>query len=462
MGHSIKYAILLVAATLWSNAFANEISQWLVSQKQVSGLRLLENISPEGAARGAVVASPSKDNPNYFRHWIRDAGLTMDVVIGMYQRATNADEKAQLRTRLVDYVTFSRTNQVTPNPSGGLGEPLFNADGSPFNQGWGRPQNDSPAIRAYTLVRLANILLQEGQAGYVREWLYDGKIPTSSVIKADLEYVAHHLDDTSFDLWEEVRGFHFYTRMVQRRALVDGAKLAETLGDGGAANFYRAKARELEGKIDSHWHWSDKLIMTTLGRDGGIDYKNSHLDASTILAVLHGATGDGFFPPSDDRILATAAKINERFKAIYPINNRGAGVAIGRYPEDRYDGYSTGGEGNPWILLTNGFGELYHRMASDFESRGYISFNEVNRPFFQALLHRSLPDARLSRGDATLKEILRALRAEGDAYLARTRTHTASDGSMAEQLNRHTGFMQGARDLTWSYASLLSAAWARR
>ena len=33
--------------------------------------------------------------------------------------------------------------------------------------------------------------------------------------------------------------------------------------------------------------------------------------------------------------------------------------------------------------------------------------------------------------------------------------------SLAEQINRDSGYMQGARDLTWSYAALLSAIRAR-
>jgi Glycosyl hydrolases family 15 len=34
------------------------------------------------------------------------------------------------------------------------------------------------------------------------------------VIKADLDYVSSHWDAATFDLWEEVNGAHFYTRMV--------------------------------------------------------------------------------------------------------------------------------------------------------------------------------------------------------------------------------------------------------
>ena len=59
--------------------------------------------------------------------------------------------------------------------------------------------------------------------------LYDGKEPSSSVIKADLDFVSNHWQDPCFDLWEEVNGTHFYTRMQQRTALREGAALAKAL-----------------------------------------------------------------------------------------------------------------------------------------------------------------------------------------------------------------------------------------
>ena len=36
----------------------------------------------------------------------------------------------------------------------------------------------------------------------------------SSVIKADLDYVLNNWNSPCCDLWEEVYGFHFFTRLV--------------------------------------------------------------------------------------------------------------------------------------------------------------------------------------------------------------------------------------------------------
>ena len=63
----------------------------------------------------------------------------------------------------------------------------------------------------------------------------------------------------------------------------------------------------------------------------------------------------------------------------------------------------------------------------------------------------------LTLGKAPLAAILSALLADGDAYLRRVRHQTEADGQLSEQINRTTGKMSSARDLTWSYAAFLTA-----
>jgi len=402
------------------------LSEWMSNTERTSLSHLYDNISPTNAARGAVIASPSKDNPNYYYHWIRDAAITMDVVVRQYSRATDPSQKEILSSALLDYVRFSRRNQMTENLSGGLGEPKFEADGNTYYGAWGRPQNDGPALRAVTLTKLAFLWLAEGKENLVREYLYEQELPAHRVIKADLEYVSHHWRETDFDLWEEIRGHHFYTRMAQRRALRDGARLAAFLGDRSAADWYSSQATELEHEINRHWDPSRGFITATLDRDGGIDYK-SGLDSCIILAVLHGDAGDGFFSITDPRVQATLQKLEATFQQIYPINHKGyPGIAVGRYPEDRYDGVETGKEGSPWVLITAAYAEYYYKLA-----------------------------ARTKSLNAAAK-----YRAKAEAFMERIKIH-GPDGSFSEQMNRWTGFMQGARHLTWSYGAYLTAYWAR-
>ncbi|HLD74763.1 MAG TPA: glycoside hydrolase family 15 protein, partial [Bdellovibrionota bacterium] len=66
-----------------------------------------------------------------------------------------------------------------------------------------------------------------------------------------------------------------------------------------------------------------------------------------------------------------------------------------------------------------------------------------------------------SQDSAEFSGMLELLKNEADSYLKRVQYHAAPDGSLSEQMNRYVGYMQGAENLTWNYASVLSAISAR-
>jgi len=459
-----RYLFGLGCLALSVGAQASSFEDWLVLQKSRSENKMFENIGPKGATRGAVVASPSRQNPNYFFHWVRDASLVMGEVVSKYEDVAPALCKNAFGQLVWDFVDFSAQNQNTSNPSGDVGEPKFMADGTPFLEPWGRPQNDGPALRAITLIRWANQLINEGHRDWVHEKLYRAELPTQSVIKIDLEFVANHWSKPSYDIWEEVSGKHFYTRMVQRRALVEGAALARRLHDEEAAKHYDRARKDLEIEINYHHDYGREIILTTIDRNAGIDYKHTNLDTATILGVLHGETQDGFFALSSDVVLNTALELEKSFRKLYPINDGAQGaVAMGRYPEDTYDGYHTSGLGNPWFITTHAMAEYYYRLRAELNEKGKIHITPVNRIFYQSLADRVLSNTvEIHRNDSAFARILKGLFEKGDEYLERSRYHSPQDGSLAEQINRVHGFNQGARDLTWSYSSFLTALRARR
>jgi glucoamylase len=462
-------AILLLLVVPWTQAAT--LDQWLQSEKSTATQRLVNNI----LSNGAVIASPSTDNPNYYFHWVRDAALTMNLVVTLYTQSNDPVERQKYWNLLATYLDFSLTNQMTPNPSTamgrGLGEPKFNTDGSAFTACWGRPQDDGPALRALTFTRLANALLDgadPNQVTLVKTKLYDSKLPTNAIIKRDLEYVSHNWQATCFDLWEEVSGHHFYTRMVQRRALLEGAKLARRLSDPGAADWYTQQANALEQALRTHWDSSAGIIKATLDRDGGLATKSSNLDAAVVLAVLHAQSADdSFFGPADDAVVSTGRQLLSRFQELYPINSVAKspdgdvlGIAIGRYPEDVYSGNAGMSGGNPWVLCTAALAELCYRAANTWDQGGQLQVTERNKAFLvqlNATRFSSLQVGQaLMRGGQGFADVLNELRAAGDRQLARIKYHSFPDGGLSEQMNRTTGFMQSARDLTWNYACILT------
>jgi glucoamylase len=54
-------------------------------------------------------------------------------------------------------------------------------------------------------------------------------------------------------------------------------------------------------------------------------------------------------------------------------------------------------------------------------------------------------------------DIIRAVKSFADGFVEVAAKYTPSDGSLAEQFDRQTGAPTSARDLTWSYASALTA-----
>jgi glucoamylase len=454
-------------------ARADDLVVWLQNEKATATNKMLGNV----LLSGSVMAAPSRQ-PDYMYHWVRDGALTMRTAFGLYQQSASPQDQNYYLKLLINYAGFSRSNQTTPNPRSepgrAIGEPKFNLNGSAYDQPWGRPQDDGPGLRALVMTRLANKLLEGGQLdalNYVKSKLYDGQTPTNSVIKTDLEYISNNWPKTCYDPWEEIRGHHFFTRLIQRKALFEGAKLAQKLNDGGAATQYTNQATALEAELAKHWDDTKGYLVATLDRDDGIDYKASGLDSAVMLAVVHCHTADdGFLLPTDDRVLATVARLAATFKAIYPINSAKTpmgdavpGIAIGRYPEDRYNGSNSNDPngGNPWILCTNGLAEFYFRTAKAWKMSGKIDVTDRNLAFLRSL--DAIKFANLQSGQSfaaesqTFQDINSALRAAGDSQLQRTKYHANPDGSLSEQMNRNTGFMQSANDLTWSYASFLTA-----
>lgn len=378
-------------------------------QFQFSLQKVLSNAQRPDVAAGMVVASPSRQDPDYYFDWVRDTALTMRSLIDLYE--LRHDKK--LRALIVRWVQaeYHRQNEYALT---GLGEPKFNVNGTAFMGPWGRPQNDGPALRAIAMIKWARLMLAEGETSYVERLLYKGVLPATTAIKKDLEYTAHHWREPSFDLWEEEQGMHFYTMLAQYTALVEGAKLARQLHDGPAAAFYEANAGQIGHFILTNFTDATVGLKVTTGKVASLGYKHSGLDVAPLLALLHTWPYQKLIPFTHKQVKVYLGALLEDARTSHTVNRAYAnlGVAIGRYPEDRYDGYHTGKVGNPWFLSTLALGEFYC----------------------------------LQRGDKALAE----------KQFQRVLFHS-DNGHMSEQFNRDTGFMQGAVDLTWSHNAVLTA-----
>lgn len=398
---------------------------------------------------GVVIASPSRQDPDYYFHWIRDSALVIDSLLITVQPQDFSSTLFQ--KNLNDYILFSRRLQLTPSQTG-LGEPRFNVDGTAFNGPWARPQNDGPALRALTLLHALQFNLSAEQRNKISE-----------ILETDLDFIQSHRDQPSFDIWEEIRADHFYTRVAQMAALKKAIQNFDPAWKFSIFDCEAARAH-LESNLQKHWSDEKKYFSISQNRVEGGDNKKTDLDTAVILGVLHaGLNQDILFSVRNDRVLATAEKLEKVFERIYEINQSKKSFqlapAIGRYEDDVYFG------GNPWYLTTLAFAELHYRLAESLQQDNNFEITDLNFAFLSQAGATKIKDFKpglnLKNSSSAAKELTELLRLRGDQFVERVRLHTPKDGSLAEQFSRKNGYATSARDLTWSYASFLTAIQAR-
>ncbi|OJK02271.1 hypothetical protein ASPACDRAFT_1879587 [Aspergillus aculeatus ATCC 16872] len=434
---------------------AATLAEFIEKEAPIAWQGILNNIGAEGAlAQGAypgiVVASPSKSDPDYFYTWTRDAGLTIPAITALLTDLTDDEEntRASIERILQQFVTSQATQQTISNPSGsltdgtGLGEPKFHVNITEFTEAWGRPQRDGPPLRASALIAYGNHLVAHGKTALAKANIWP-------IVRNDLAYVAQYWNETTFDLWEEVRGSSFFTTAVQHKALVEGQAFAEAI----------------LCHLQQYWDGTAAAVISNIPKSG-----RSGLDANSILAAVHtfdpeascddGSSeggGGGTFQPCSARALSNHKHVVDSFRSLYKVNQgRGAGTAaaVGRYVEDIYQG------GHPWYLTTLAAAEQLYDALYQWDRQGVIEVTAVSAPFFVDLIRDIVPGSypRASDGYATICD---AVRRYADGFVAVVQQFTPADGGLAEQYDRITGQPVSAVDLTWSFAAFLTAT-ARR
>ncbi|KAL9090377.1 MAG: hypothetical protein Q9159_002004 [Coniocarpon cinnabarinum] len=444
--------------------FSQDITDWLAASTGSQAANALSymftNIEVPNAANGTVIAAQSYSAP--------DVSLFLTIILGAANKAASA-QQTNFSDLLFRYAGARASEQTVPNQQTGLGEPKFNLDNSLFTGPWGRPQNDGAATSAITLIDFANEYLDAGgDMSQVMNNLYDSDAnPAGAPVKKDLLFVANNYSSISFDLWEEEQANHFYTKMVQHRAMVLGSAFATRLGDSATASTLSAAATEIESLLQDFWDPVRGIILYEYGPVAGGKY--SYIDSAVLLGVIHGYAGDGVYSYTNDYLLATAVRQATRFKEIYALSateTDAAGLTlamdIGRYPEDTYNGVESGNQGNPWFLCTAAFAEVFYRASTAFNATGAIAVSDTSKPFWDYFAAGVAPaTGTYADGSAEYEGMLAALQGWGDAFLRTYKNYVPEGGHTPEEFNRGTGAPEGAADLTWSYASLLTAAFAR-
>jgi glucoamylase len=419
---------------------------------------------------GSVVASPVladyDPDPDYFFHWFRDSAIVIDAL--RVAPAKGLDKRTAL-DRVREFVGFSRSlhgldgrtflrqdgfrRKVQPSflqyvrsddeiaavfGDAVQAEARVNPDGTLDFTRWARPQNDGPALRILALTRWrdAEPDLDETLRAAMRE-----------LIIGDLDFIRSRAGESSFDVWEEERGYHYYTQLVQVEALARGAEWLAKAGDGARADACRSATDELVSKLDAYWSEADGYYLSQTGVAGGVPEKA--LDISVILGVLHAGRAKGAHSVLDPRAQATLTALEDLFDAEYAINRQrpsDRGPAMGRYADDAYYG------GNAWYLATLAAAEFYFKLAIAMQSGAEMVATTDNARFRRRL------SAAGGAGDSPVAAAI----VRGDSFMRTVQGYTPASGELSEQFDRLTGAPTSAKHLAWSYAAFLTAVASRR
>lgn len=370
-----------------------------------------------------VVAAPDHNTGpggDYYFAWMRDGALSMNAYLQTASKLADVDDKM---SSWVSWVERGQ-NQADPHGIDILTEPKFVIPGgTPFLGGWCRPQNDGPGLRAITLMAYAHAKPSIAQ----RAW---------NIVKADLDWVAANYTSNGCDLWEEVQSQDFFwNRYTMRKALLQGAIFAQSAGgDASRASTYAAAAKAITEALSDHVDADGYVFEST----------NRRKDTAVLEAFNVGDMGDGKFDPLSREVVATLVGLSQTFCRDFSINREAAdagvpGVLFGRYEGDNYAG------GNPWVLLTVSAANVLYRQA-EASAKGTKPTPEVAANL-----------AKLLGRNVTAKNLLGA----GDAILLLMKKYLVNGMHMNEQINRDTGALLSAKDLTWNYANVLKAMKAR-
>ncbi|PWB90141.1 glucan 1,4-alpha-glucosidase [Methylocystis sp. MitZ-2018] len=437
------------------------------------------------SAPGSVLASPEiasyDPNPDYFFHWVRDSAIVIDALRVLLAEQTLGSDATRY---LVDFVNFSlglcqldgraflrrgdyrraidpaflphaRSDRDLSQVYGDrvLGEARYNPDGTLDILNWARPQNDGPALRALAVLRFYQLDAFRERAD---------EMSVKALLQCDLDYTLHHWRVPCFDLWEEISGHHYYTRLVQYAALADGSAWIEAAGDVTRAQAYRAAAQEIRQCLNAHFDPDEGVYRCRLpnAADAPSVAPARQLDMAVPLGVIHAARVEGPHSVVDPKALATLARLEQLFAREYKINrerSRDCAPAMGRYAGDSY--YS----GGAYYFSTLGAAQFYFRFAEAIGRGAMIPVSQQNRTVFAYML--ATPPEALAAASVEPPfrgRLFKALLDRGDMFMAMVRAYTPASGELSEQFDQTTGAQSSAKNLAWSYAAFVAAVASRK
>ena len=364
--------------------------------------RIIENTNTT-TNPGIIIASPS-EVPPYKYHWIRDSALVMRTIMDMY----SITKDPIYFQYIINYIENESKLQELDTISG-LGEPKYNINCTAFNGEWGRPQNDGPALRGIMLFKIIELF------NYKYDTIINNLIVP--ILVKDIKYIQENYNKESYDIWEEIKGWHFYTRMVQLKFLKDSLRYKRLFNKLINFQLIEECCQKLGESLKDHI--CDNHIISSFNSSGSI---SKYHDAANILAYCHiDYDKDILKIVPLEYINDTCLKLLYSFRKKYSDDELNL---IGRYPNDKYY------DGQIWIICSLALGQIYIEL---YKNRNIMKYDSP--------MHRSKSNPNnlfIEIANGILERILTL-----DPNLI-----------LPEQFNPTTNEFLSAEKLTWNYSEL--------
>ena len=114
----------------------------------------------------------------------------------------------------------------------------------------------------------------------------------------------------------------------------------------------------------------------------------------------------------------------------------------------------------PWYLATFAVAEQLYDALAVWNSENSLTITSLSQPFF-AQFDSSAAPGTYSSSSTEFSTYTQAVKTLAESYIAMAAKYTPSGGGLAEQYDKNSGSPVSAVDLTWSYASSITAFQAR-
>ena len=449
-------------------------------------------------SNGGVITCFASGNQDMSEQiWVRDNMIALNLLEDHLERdASNADQTfSEIKNTLNLWKRFQKTpvpvrensQIVREQPSGNAkmapnpGEPIATKDGQPVFKDWGVPQDDAVGWRIIAVEKYLNLLKKYGkdestvQAEFPDFWKTDAEYLLQKSLQAQWDS-NQNLQAIRFpkskDLWEETGNLPdialFNTNALIIRGLNSAARMAEDRNDLGATRAYEKTAKLLRSRtLKEFWDPKRNLFGAHLPE---ASTKPRQVDLGVLLGILD--TEGDLVSLTSDQVFSTVYENEKAFRDAFPINqnrNLKESLYIGRYPEDKYDGFGVS-LGNPWVIGNFRWSDYYYRISKGLRTQS-ITISNLNSGFFNEGLGLNLSLGKtISPGSAEHSAILTAAERKADLFVqvvleslqnANFQKPTSLDQqknifySLGEQLHRNDTKNTGSQGLTWNAAAAL-------